>query len=155
MGRLFTIAVALLVALGLLVAAMAWSTAARGQEPGKTEDVLRVEHGIGELAAAKRAVADKVAANKRAAARALAKCEKDGLAKRARQFPPTVEADYMAGHIYNRMARFVEDTKRTAARKHWGSRYDAALLAARDRLIELGGNEGYATLFSFGHSLRG
>jgi hypothetical protein len=77
------------------------------------------------------------------------------LAKRARQFPPNVEADYKAGDIYNRMVRFVEDTKRAAARRHWGSRYDAALRAARDRLIELGGNEGYATFFAFGHSLRG
>jgi hypothetical protein len=79
----------------------------------------------------------------------------DKLAKRARQFPPNVEADYKSGDIYNRMVRFVEDTKRAAARRHWGSRYDAALRAARDRLIELGANEGYATFFSFGHSLRG
>jgi hypothetical protein len=34
-------------------------------------------------------------------------------------------------------------------------RYDAALQAARDRLVALGGNDGYATFFSFGHSLRG
>jgi hypothetical protein len=77
------------------------------------------------------------------------------LAARAREFPPNVEADYRAGAIYQRMARFVEKTKRGAARRHWGSRYDAALRAARDRLIELGGNAGYATFFAFGHSLRG
>lgn len=245
MSRQFAIAVALLAAVGALLAAMAWSTAARGQALEKTEDVLRVERGINELAPAKRAAADEVGANKRAAARALAKCEDAGrgwqairavgvsaqrslyrrgarilwkglgeiaaeraafdayrpaferflrrfdtplgdaviqsgveawrkrmalyeaytpvgtcrqfnkLASRARGFPPDVEADYKAGAIYQRMARFVEKTKRAAARRHWGSRYDAALRAARDRLIELGGNEGYATFFSFGHSLRG
>jgi alpha-beta hydrolase superfamily lysophospholipase len=41
------------------------------------------------------------------------------------------------------------------ARRHWGARYAAALEAARDRLIELGANDGYATFFAFGHSLRG
>jgi hypothetical protein len=244
-GRQVVIAVALLLALGVLVAAMAWSTAARGQEPQKTEDVLRVEQAVTELAPAKRAAAGEVAANKRAAAQALSKCERDGrgwqairavgvpvqrslyargartlwkalgevaveraafdayrpaferflrrfdtplgdavlqagvqawrkrmalyegytpigtcrqfnkLAQRAREFPPNVEADYKSGDIYNRMVRFVEQTKRAAPRRHWGSRYDAALRAARDRLVELGGNEGYATFFSFGHSLRG
>jgi len=77
------------------------------------------------------------------------------LAKRARQFPPNVEADYKSGDIYNRMVRFVEQAKRAASRRHWGSRYAAALEAARDRLIELGANDGYATFFAFGHSLRG
>jgi hypothetical protein len=248
-GRQLAIAVALLAAVAVLIAAMAWSTAARGEEPAsvseKAEDVLRVERAVTELAPAKRAAADEVAANKRAAAKALSKCEQAGpgwnairavkiaaqrslyrrgartlwnalgevaveraafdayrpgferfvnrfdtplddpvlqagveawrkrialyeaytpigtcrqfnkLAKRARQFPPNVEADYKSGDIYNRMVRFVEATKRAAARRHWGSRYDAALRAARDRLIELGGNEGYATFFSFGHSLRG
>jgi hypothetical protein len=244
-GRQLTIVLALLFACAVLVAAMAWSTAARGQEPEKTEDVLRVERAVTELAPAKRAAAGEVAANKRAAAKALSSCERDGpgwkairavgvpaqralyrrgartlwkalgevageraafaaykpaferfvrrfdtpledgvlqagvdawrkrialyeaytpigtcrqfnkLAKRAREFPPNVEADYKSGDIYNRMVRFVEDTRRKAARRHWGSRYDAALRSARDRLIELGGNDGYATFFSFGHSLRG
>jgi hypothetical protein len=244
-GRQFAIAVALLVALVVLVAAMAWSTAARGEQPAKDEDVQRVERAVTELAPAKRAAAGEVAANKRAAVKALARCETAGpawkairavkvpaqrslyrrgarilwkalgevaaeraaldayrpafqrflarfdtplddavleagvtawrkrialydaytpigtcrqfnkLAKRARQFRPNVEADYKSGDIYNRMVRFVEDTRRAAARRHWGSRYDAALAAARDRLIELGGNEGYATFFAFGHSLRG
>jgi hypothetical protein len=244
-SRQLAIAVALLAAVGMLLAAMAWSTAARGQAPEKTADVLRIERGVTELAPAKRAAAGEVASNRRAAARALAKCEDEGpgweairavkvpaqrslyrrgartlwqalgevaaeraafdayrpaferflrrfdpaladpalqagvaawrkrlalyeaytpigtcrrfnrLATRARQFPPNVEADYKAGAIYQRMARFVDDTKRAAARRHWGSRHDAALRAARERLIELGGNEGYATFFAFGHSLRG
>jgi len=245
-GRQLVIAAALLAAVGVLIAAMAWSTAARGQALAqKPEDVTRVERAVTELAPAKRGAADEVAQNKRAAAKALAKCEEDGpgweairavkipaqralyrrgartlwkalgevaaeraaldayraaferfvgrfdiplgdpilqagvdawrkrlalyeaytpigtcrqfnkLAGRARQFPPNVEADYKSGDIYNRMVRYVEDAKRAAARRHWGSRYDAALRAARDRLIELGGNEGYATFFAFGHSLRG
>ncbi|MEA2379515.1 MAG: hypothetical protein QOD13_3422, partial [Thermoleophilaceae bacterium] len=56
MGRQVAIAIALLVAIGVLVAAMAWSTAARGAEPApqKTEDVLRVEQAVTELAPAKR-----------------------------------------------------------------------------------------------------
>lgn len=236
---------ALLVALGVLAAAMAWSTAARGDEPEQPADVQRVERAVTELAAAKRAAAGEVKANKVAATKALSKCESAGpgwkairavkipaqrslyrrgartlwkalgevaaeraafdayrpgferflgrfdspladpaleagvdawrkrvdlydaytpigtcaqfnrLAKRARQFLPDVEADYKSGDIYNRMVRFVESTKRTAARRHWGSRNATALRAARDRLIELGANDGYATFFAFGHSLRG
>ena len=66
----------------------------------------------------------------------------------ARGSSADVEADYKSGDIYNRMVRFVEQTKR-AARRHWGS-VSAALEAARDRLIELGANDGYATFFAFG-----
>jgi hypothetical protein len=77
------------------------------------------------------------------------------LAKRARQFPETVRADYLAGDIYNELVRFVTDIKRKAARKHWGSRYRSALEQARAQLVLLGGNAGYATFFAFGHSLRG
>ena len=80
MGRQLAIAVALLAALGVLVAAMTWSTAARGDEPApeQTEDVLRVERAVTELAPAKRAAAGEVAANRRAAAQALSKCAAAG-----------------------------------------------------------------------------
>ena len=71
------------------------------------------------------------------------------LAGRARQFAENVRADYLAGDIYNKMVRFVEDEKRKAARRHWGSRYDAALSAARGQLEVLGGDAGYATFFAF------
>jgi hypothetical protein len=71
-----------------------------------------------------------------------------------RQFEENVRADYLAGDIYNKMVRFVADSRRKAAARRWGSRYDAALRDARSRLIGLGGNEGYATFFAFGHSLR-
>ena len=73
----------------------------------------------------------------------------------ARQFAENVRADYLAGDIYNKMVRFAENEKRKAGRRHWGSRYDAALSAARTQHEALGGNVGYATLFAFGHSLRG
>jgi hypothetical protein len=77
------------------------------------------------------------------------------LLKPVRQFPENVRADYLAGDIYNEMVRFVTDSRRKAARRHWGSRYDAALQRARTQLVALGGDEGYATFFAFGHSLRG
>jgi hypothetical protein len=72
-----------------------------------------------------------------------------------RQFPENVRADYLAGDIYNDMVRFVADSRRKAVRRHWGSRWDGALQAARARLVALGGDAGYATFFAFGHSLRG
>jgi hypothetical protein len=77
-GRQVAIVFALLVALGVLAAAMAWSTAARGDEPEKPEDVQRVERAITELAAAKRNATGEVKANKQAAAKALTKCESAG-----------------------------------------------------------------------------
>jgi hypothetical protein len=77
------------------------------------------------------------------------------LLKPVRQFDENVRADYLAGDIYNKMVRFVADSRRKAAARHWGSRYDAALRDARSRLVALGGNEGSATFFAFGHSLRG
>lgn len=76
------------------------------------------------------------------------------LARRARQFPESFRADYLAGDIYNRMTRFVDTAKRRAAGRHWGSRYSSALEAARGQLVALGGDEGYAAFFAFGHSLR-
>jgi hypothetical protein len=77
------------------------------------------------------------------------------LLKPVRQFEENVRADYLAGDIYNEMVRFVADSRRKAAARHWGSRYDSALGAARVQLVALGANEGYATFFAFGHSLRG
>jgi hypothetical protein len=77
------------------------------------------------------------------------------LLKPVRQFKENVRADYLAGDIYNKMVRMVADSRRKAASRHWGSRYDTALRNARTQLVALGGNEGYATFFAFGHSLRG
>jgi hypothetical protein len=77
------------------------------------------------------------------------------LLTQVRQFKENVRADYLAGDIYNRMVRFVSGSRRRAAARHWGARHDAALRSARTRLVALGGDEGYATFFAFGHSLRG
>ena len=76
------------------------------------------------------------------------------LAGRARQFAENVRADYLAGDIYNKMVRFAENEKRKAGRRHWGSRYDAALSAARTQHEALGGNVGYATLFALALAAR-
>jgi hypothetical protein len=229
----------LLTALGVLLAA---APAAMAQKP---DDVVRVENALVDLANAKKAAADEVAAGERAGARAMRKCESRGpgwerirgvrvpaqrslyrrgartlwgelsevaveraafdayrkpferfvdrferplgdpavqagveawrnriayyeaatgfgtcaaferLLRPVRQFPETVRADYLAGDIYNKMVRFVSDNRRKAAARHWGSRQDRALRAARAQLVAIGGDAGYATLFAFGHSLRG
>ena len=60
-----------------------------------------------------------------------------------------VAGDYYAGKIYNDFVRYAPNRQRAAARSHWGSRDDAALDAARNRLKELGGDEGYANYFAF------
>jgi hypothetical protein len=60
-----------------------------------------------------------------------------------------VAGDYYAGKIYNGFVKYVATRQRAAARAHWGGRYESALDAARDRLKELGGNEGYANYFPF------
>jgi hypothetical protein len=60
-----------------------------------------------------------------------------------------VSGDYWAGKIYNDFLRYVPKRQQAAARAHWGSRYDAALDAARNQLKALGGDEGYANYFAF------
>jgi hypothetical protein len=239
MGIVSRLRFILVAALG---ATLAVAPPAAAQKP---EDVARVESAVTQLAAAKRAAADDVAANERANAKALLKCKTGGrgwkrirsvkvaaqrglyargarqlwrdlhevAAERAaldayrsaferflgrfdrpltdpvlqagidawrkrialyeastgfgtcksferllapvRQFKENVRADYLAGDIYNKMVRFVADSRRKAAARHWGGRYDAALDAARAQLVALGGDAGYAAYFSFGHSLRG
>jgi hypothetical protein len=66
-----------------------------------------------------------------------------------------VAGDYRAGRVYNIFVRYVPKRQRVATRAHWGSQYDSTLLAARDELKALGGDEGYASYFAFAHSLRG
>jgi hypothetical protein len=60
-----------------------------------------------------------------------------------------VAGDYHAGRIHNVFVGYVASRQRSAARAHWGSRYDVALEAARDQLKALGGDEGYANYFAF------
>src|ERR671914_173375 len=184
----------------------------------KPDDVVRVENELVDLASAKKAAVDEVAAGERAGAKAMRKCESrrpgwerigavrvpaqrslyrrgarilwrelsevageraavhvyrkriayyeaatgfgtcatfERLLRPVRQFPENVRADYLAGDIYNKMVRFVSDSRRKAAARHWGSRQDGALRAARTQLVALGGDAGYATFLAFGHSLRG
>jgi hypothetical protein len=234
-----------LVFFAALGASFAAASSAGAHAPEQPEDVVRTEDAVIELANAKRAAADKVAAGKRAEGRALRKCKSRGpgweriravrvpaqrslyrrgakalwkdlkevagetvaldayrkpyerfverldgrlddpvlqagvdawrrriayyeaatgfgtcktfekLLKPVRQFKETVPADYLAGHIYNRMVRFAATRRRRAAARHWGASYDAALRNARTQLVALGGDYGYATFFAFGHSLRG
>jgi len=66
-----------------------------------------------------------------------------------------VAGDYRAGRVYNIFVRYVAERQRVATRAHWGSQYDSALIAARDELRALGGDDGYASYFAFAHSLRG
>jgi hypothetical protein len=77
----------------------------------------------------------------------------NALMKKVREFKVGgrhgVAGDYYAGKVYNDFVRHVSNRQRAAARAHWGSRYDAALTAARDRLKLLGGDEGYANYFAF------
>jgi hypothetical protein len=60
-----------------------------------------------------------------------------------------VEGDYYAGRIHNVFAGYVAAQERAAARKHWSSRYENDLQAARDHLKALGGIAGYADFFAF------
>jgi hypothetical protein len=60
-----------------------------------------------------------------------------------------VAGDYYAGKIYSGFVRYVSRRQAEAVRAHWGSRYQAALDAAADRLLALGGNEGYSHYFAF------
>lgn len=66
-----------------------------------------------------------------------------------------VAGDYRAGRIHNLFVGYVAARQRAASRRHGGSRYEGALVAARDRIVALGGDQGYASYFAFAHSLRG
>jgi hypothetical protein len=61
-----------------LGASLAAASPAAAQAPQKPEDVVRTENAVIELATAKRAVADEVAAGKRAGAKALRRCKRRG-----------------------------------------------------------------------------
>jgi hypothetical protein len=66
-----------------------------------------------------------------------------------------VAGDYRAGRIHNRLTGFVAGRQRAAERKHGATGYESALQAARERIVALGGDSGYASYFAFAHSLRG
>jgi hypothetical protein len=60
-----------------------------------------------------------------------------------------VSGDYYAGKIYNDFVRYVSRRQAAAARAHWGSRWQSALDAAKNQLVALGGDQGYANYFAF------
>jgi hypothetical protein len=66
-----------------------------------------------------------------------------------------VAGDYRAGRIHNLFTGFVAGHQRAAERRHGGTGYESALQAARERIVALGGDSGYASYFAFAHSLRG
>jgi hypothetical protein len=78
------------------------------------------------------------------------------LVKPVRQFKPGVSADVFAGSIYQRMARYMEQRRAAAARKHWPASREQALAAAAARFVELGGDHGHSVFFRYGaYSLKG
>ena len=89
------------------------------------------------------------------AATSFATCKTfNRLTRAVRGFRADAEGDIRAGRLNLRLSIYVADRERIAARKYWGSRYERALLSARDRLKSLGANGGYADYFAFAHSLR-
>jgi hypothetical protein len=76
------------------------------------------------------------------------------LMKSVRGFRGDAEGDARAGDVFTKLSTFVRDREAAATRKNWGSRYERALEAARERLKALGGNGGYAAYFAFALALR-
>ena len=60
-----------------------------------------------------------------------------------------VSGDYYAGKIYNDFVRYVSRREAAAARAHWGAHWQSALDAAKNQLVALGGDQGYANYFAF------
>jgi hypothetical protein len=76
------------------------------------------------------------------------------LTRAARRYSSDATGDSLAGDVFVRLSTYVRERELRATRRLWGSRYERALLAARDRLQALGGNGGYANYFAFAYSLR-
>jgi hypothetical protein len=75
------------------------------------------------------------------------------LMKSVRGFPGDATGDARAGDVYTKLTAYVTGRVAAATRKNWGSRYERALQAARQRLKDLGGNGGYADYFAFALAL--
>jgi hypothetical protein len=76
------------------------------------------------------------------------------LMRSVRGFRAGAEGDARAGDVFTKLSTYVRDREAAATRKNWGSRYERALQAARERLKALGGNGGYADYFAFALALR-
>jgi bacterioferritin-associated ferredoxin len=82
------------------------------------------------------------------------------LTKRVREFPTRtaaqiVRADYRSAPIARKIERHISDQLRKIDRRHGIAHRDAqTLAAAAERMVELGGEPGYATGFQYALSLR-
>jgi hypothetical protein len=76
------------------------------------------------------------------------------LMRSVRGFRGDAEGDARAGDVFSKLSGYVTGREAAAVRKNWGSRYERALQAARERLKALGGNGGYADYFAFALALR-
>lgn len=76
------------------------------------------------------------------------------LMKSVRGFGGDATGDARAGDVYTKLTAYVTGREAAAARRQWGSRYERALQAARQRLKDLGGNGGYADYFAFALALK-
>jgi hypothetical protein len=64
-----------------------------------------------------------------------------------------VAGDYRAGRIHNRLIGYVATRQHRADLRHGGSTYKTILDAARNQIVALGGDYGYASYFTAAHSL--
>jgi hypothetical protein len=76
------------------------------------------------------------------------------LMKSVRSYGTDATGDARAGDVFTKLTKYVAGRESRATRKHWGTKYQRALGAAKQRLIDLGGNGGYAAYFSFAFALR-
>lgn len=89
------------------------------------------------------------------AATSFSTCKTFGkLMKSVRSYGTDATGDARAGDVFTKLTTYVTGRESSATRKHYGSRELRALNAARARLIELGGNGGYAAYFAFAFALR-
>jgi hypothetical protein len=64
-----------------------------------------------------------------------------------------VAGDYRAGRIHNRLIGYVSTRQQRANARYGGSTFMARLDAARNQIVALGGDYGYASYFTAAHSL--
>jgi hypothetical protein len=76
------------------------------------------------------------------------------LMKSVRNYGTDATGDARAGDVFTKLTTYVTGREARATRKSWGPRYMRALATAKQRLIELGSNTGYAAYFAFAFALR-
>jgi hypothetical protein len=89
------------------------------------------------------------------AATSFSTCKTFGkLMKSVRNYGTDATGDALAGDVFTKLTSYVRNNEASAVRKYYGSREVRALNAAKQQLIALGGNGGYANYFAFAFSLR-